>query len=222
MNRFLEPMILTAEGGPSGDARDGETLRSVPESAQGHSDCGLADPDRGGLGVHADGRGEPLREVQAADHGLHATLDHDRVTSRRGGPRGPASDKGYRRGEKCRGRGCQSLITIRSSQPFAGVITRYLVCGACGRRYGKIVVPDPNGRTDDDAEPVATAGFAPTSARPGSRDKVAVLAARYAAGLPLWHHEDCLTHGAPDDDGRAPVAEAAFELEDEDDGDDLD
>lgn len=35
----------------------------------------------------------------------------------------------------------------------------------------------------------------PTAAKPGSEDKVRVLAARYAAGLPLWHDEDCYDHG---------------------------
>jgi hypothetical protein len=34
----------------------------------------------------------------------------------------------------------------------------------------------------------------PTLARPGSEDKVQMLAARYAAGLPLWHEEDCRDH----------------------------
>ena len=37
----------------------------------------------------------------------------------------------------------------------------------------------------------------PTEAKPGSEDKVLVLAARYAAGLPLWHTDDCCDH-APD------------------------
>ena len=37
----------------------------------------------------------------------------------------------------------------------------------------------------------------PTEAKPGSEDKVLVLAARYAAGLPLWHTDDCGDH-APD------------------------
>ena len=32
--------------------------------------------------------------------------------------------------------------------------------------------------------------FAPTSHRPGSEDKVLILIARYAAGLPLWHPHD--------------------------------
>ena len=37
----------------------------------------------------------------------------------------------------------------------------------------------------------------PTEAKPGSEDKVLVLAARYAAGLPLWHTDDRCDH-APD------------------------
>jgi hypothetical protein len=36
---------------------------------------------------------------------------------------------------------------------------------------------------------------APTAAKPGSQEKVMMLAARYAAGLPLWHHDDCYDHG---------------------------
>ena len=46
-------------------------------------------------------------------------------------------------------------------------------------------------------------GFSPhdsTGAKPGSSDKVTMLAARYAAGLPLWHDSDCYDHG-PDADG---------------------
>lgn len=35
----------------------------------------------------------------------------------------------------------------------------------------------------------------PTVAKPGSEDKVETLAARYAAGLPLWHDSDCYDHG---------------------------
>ncbi|MEM7813106.1 MAG: hypothetical protein AAF532_16650 [Planctomycetota bacterium] len=34
----------------------------------------------------------------------------------------------------------------------------------------------------------------PTDARPGSEEKVMMLAARYAAGLPLWHDEDRYDH----------------------------
>ncbi|MEX0704764.1 MAG: hypothetical protein WD069_21885 [Planctomycetales bacterium] len=36
---------------------------------------------------------------------------------------------------------------------------------------------------------------APTPAKPGSEDKVMMLAARYASGLPLWHDQDCYDHG---------------------------
>jgi hypothetical protein len=35
----------------------------------------------------------------------------------------------------------------------------------------------------------------PTEAKPGSEEKVRMLAARYAAGIPLWHDEDCYDHG---------------------------
>lgn len=35
----------------------------------------------------------------------------------------------------------------------------------------------------------------PTAAKPGSEEKVMMLAARYAAGLPLWHSDDCYDHG---------------------------
>ena len=35
----------------------------------------------------------------------------------------------------------------------------------------------------------------PTKAKPGSEGKVLMLAARYAAGLPLWHDSDCYDHG---------------------------
>jgi len=38
---------------------------------------------------------------------------------------------------------------------------------------------------------------AATGAKPGSDDKVVMLAARYAAGLPLWHNSDCYDH-SPD------------------------
>jgi len=34
----------------------------------------------------------------------------------------------------------------------------------------------------------------PTEAKPGSDDKVMMLAARYASGLPLWHDSDCYDH----------------------------
>lgn len=43
--------------------------------------------------------------------------------------------------------------------------------------------------------------FHPTEAKPGSEDKVQMLAARYAAGLPLWHDSDCYDHGPENQDG---------------------
>ena len=55
-------------------------------------------------------------------------------------------------------------------------------------------------------EPIFAAG-----AKPGSEEKVRMLAARYAAGLPLWHDGDCYDHGPVD------LLEA-----DQDDFDDLD
>ncbi len=36
---------------------------------------------------------------------------------------------------------------------------------------------------------------APTTAKPGTEEKVLMLAARYAAGVPLWHDSDCYDHG---------------------------
>jgi hypothetical protein len=52
----------------------------------------------------------------------------------------------------------------------------------------------------------------PTEAKPGSEDKVRMLAARYAAGVPLWHDSDCYDHGP------APVEfsdESSYESEEE-------
>ncbi len=48
---------------------------------------------------------------------------------------------------------------------------------------------------DFDYEAMGINPLSPTIAKPGSEDKVRVLAARYAAGLPLWHTEDCYDHG---------------------------
>jgi hypothetical protein len=69
--------------------------------------------------------------------------------------------------------------------------------------------------------------FRSTKARPGSEEKVLMLSARYAAGLPLWHDSDCYEHGPHEMElmgamieVRQPVAapvesEAEAELEDE-------
>jgi hypothetical protein len=47
----------------------------------------------------------------------------------------------------------------------------------------------------------------PTESKPGSDDKVRMLAARYAAGVPLWHNGDCYDHGPSDFTFAAPDAE---------------
>ena len=54
----------------------------------------------------------------------------------------------------------------------------------------------------------------PTEAKPGSEDKVRMLAARYAAGVPLWHNSDCYDHG-PADIGLADEDGASFEEEED-------
>lgn len=51
----------------------------------------------------------------------------------------------------------------------------------------------------------------PTAAKPGSEDKVRMLAARYAAGLPLWHDEDCYDHGPVDASVLAGLGEESEE-----------
>jgi hypothetical protein len=48
---------------------------------------------------------------------------------------------------------------------------------------------------DIDFEALGIDPSQPTSAKPGSEEKVLMLAARYAAGVPLWHDKDCYDHG---------------------------
>ena len=52
-----------------------------------------------------------------------------------------------------------------------------------------------SGEDEEDYEAMGIDPFDPTGAKPGSVDKVVMLAARYAAGLPLWHDSDCYDHG---------------------------
>jgi len=47
----------------------------------------------------------------------------------------------------------------------------------------------------------------PTQAKPGSEEKVLMLSARYAAGLPLWHNSDRYDH-AP---GQSALSGLKFE-----------
>ena len=49
-------------------------------------------------------------------------------------------------------------------------------------------------RTIEDFRAEGVDPAAATEARPGTEDKVRMLAARYEAGLPLWNMEDCLDH----------------------------
>ena len=49
-----------------------------------------------------------------------------------------------------------------------------------------------------DEEDFAAIGLSPsepTAAKPGSEEKVVMLSARYAVGIPLWHTGDCYDHG---------------------------
>lgn len=56
------------------------------------------------------------------------------------------------------------------------------------------------GFEDEDFQALGIDPIQPTLARPGSQEKVATLAARYAAGLPLWHEDDCYDHGPGEKD----------------------
>lgn len=58
----------------------------------------------------------------------------------------------------------------------------------------------------------------PTDAKPGSEDKVRMLAARYAAGVALWHDDDCYDHGPASDALSSFATEGSdshFDLDDE-------
>ena len=48
---------------------------------------------------------------------------------------------------------------------------------------------------EDDYRGIGIVPESATGAKPGSEKKVLMLAARYAAGLPLWHNNDCYDHG---------------------------
>jgi hypothetical protein len=56
-------------------------------------------------------------------------------------------------------------------------------------------IMDYEGELEDETDSSSLNPFTPTEAKPGSEDKVQMLAARYAAGLPLWHDSDCYDHG---------------------------
>ena len=60
---------------------------------------------------------------------------------------------------------------------------------------GTEIAPDVIDTELDDFDYSDCDPIIPTEAKPGSEDKVKMLAARYAAGVPLWHDEDCYDHG---------------------------
>ena len=63
--------------------------------------------------------------------------------------------------------------------------------------YGSEYDADGEGLSFDDIdfEALGIDPTKPTAAKPGSEEKVLMLAARYAAGVPLWHVRDCYDHG---------------------------
>jgi hypothetical protein len=61
----------------------------------------------------------------------------------------------------------------------------------------EIVEDDDSGLADRsgiDFDSMGINPLDPTQAKPGSEDKVLMLSARYAAGLPLWHGNDRYDH----------------------------
>ncbi len=55
---------------------------------------------------------------------------------------------------------------------------------------------------DVDFEALGIDPTGPTHAKPGSEEKVLMLAARYAAGVALWHDNDCYDHGPGESSAR--------------------
>lgn len=55
---------------------------------------------------------------------------------------------------------------------------------------------DFGGFDEDDFLTLGIDPSQPTDAKPGSEDKVMMLAARYSVGLPLWHNDDRYDHGS--------------------------
>lgn len=110
---------------------------------------------------------------------------------------------------------CGGHARVYSSRPTDdGRRAQYFRCNRCRETMGVRYVPEdrPEPRQFLEIDPHAA-----SQATPGSEEKVATMAARYEAGLPLWNDEDRLEHGPSDDD--PPVA---VQLEDEDDGCELD
>ena len=69
---------------------------------------------------------------------------------------------------------------------------------------------DDNGATLD-IEDFKAMGINPTrstKAKPGTEEKVLMLSARYAAGLPLWHDRDCYDHGPKERELMGAISDA--------------
>jgi len=54
---------------------------------------------------------------------------------------------------------------------------------------------DDTGATFEEFKAMGANPDKSTKAKPGTEEKVLMLSARYAAGLPLWHDRDCYDHG---------------------------
>jgi hypothetical protein len=54
---------------------------------------------------------------------------------------------------------------------------------------------DDTGATFEEFKAMGVNPDKSTKAKPGTEEKVLMLSARYAAGLPLWHDRDCYDHG---------------------------
>src|SRR5438105_7753370 len=70
--------------------------------------------------------------------------------------------------------------------------------------------PDDTGATFD-IEDFKAMGINPTrstKAKPGTEEKVLMLSARYAAGLPLWHDRDCYDHGPKERELMGAISDA--------------
>ena len=70
--------------------------------------------------------------------------------------------------------------------------TEYTATAEVGTEYGSEYIGDFE---EIDFDSLGIDPSSPTTAKPGTEEKVLMLAARYAAGVPLWHDEDCYDHG---------------------------
>ena len=69
---------------------------------------------------------------------------------------------------------------------------------------------DDNGATFDleEFKAMGINPFKSTRAKPGTEEKVLMLSARYAAGLPLWHDRDCYDHGPKERELMGAISDA--------------